>query len=58
MATVPKQQRTREIKYPTRDGKPMAETELHMQDMIDTYAVKHPGSGPLKTIFYRKKTLF
>ena len=39
MATVPKQQRTREIKYPTRDGKPMAETELHMEDMIDTIQV-------------------
>jgi Uma2 family endonuclease len=36
MATVPKQQRTRDIKYPTRDGKPMAESELHMEDMIDT----------------------
>jgi Uma2 family endonuclease len=39
MAAVPKQQRTREIKYPTRDGKPMAETELHMEDMIDTIQV-------------------
>jgi len=39
MATVPKQRRTREIKYPTRDGKPMAETELHMEDMIDTIQV-------------------
>jgi Uma2 family endonuclease len=39
MATVPKQQRTREIRYPTRDGKPMAESELHMEDMIDTIQV-------------------
>ena len=31
---------------------------MHMQDMLDTYLVKHPNSGPLKTIFYRKKTLF
>ena len=30
---------------------------MHMQDMIDTYAVKHPSDGPLKTLFYRKKTL-
>src|SRR5262249_25262943 len=35
-ATVEGQQRTREIVYPTRDGKPMAETELHRDDMVDT----------------------
>ena len=39
MATVPRQWRTREIVYPTRDGKPMAETELHLRDMIDTIQV-------------------
>jgi Uma2 family endonuclease len=27
--------RSREIEYPTSDGKPMAETELHARDMID-----------------------
>jgi hypothetical protein len=31
---------------------------MHMQDMLDTYLVKHPNSGPMKTIFYRKRTLF
>jgi hypothetical protein len=31
---------------------------MHIQDMMDTYAVKYPKSGPLKTMFYRKKTLF
>ncbi|MGO9467940.1 MAG: Uma2 family endonuclease [Isosphaeraceae bacterium] len=36
MATVPNQRRTREIEYPSGDGKPMAETELHLLDMIDT----------------------
>jgi Uma2 family endonuclease len=36
MSTVPRQRRTREIEYPTTDGKPMAETELHMEGMIDT----------------------
>ena len=36
MATVGGQRRTREIVYPTRDGKPMAETELHRDDMVDT----------------------
>ncbi len=30
MATVPKQWRAREIEYPSGDGKPMAETELHL----------------------------
>jgi Uma2 family endonuclease len=36
MATVPGQRRTREINYPTTDGKPMAETDLHRDDMVDT----------------------
>jgi Uma2 family endonuclease len=36
MATIPQQRRTREIEYPSGDGKPMAETELHLLDMIDT----------------------
>jgi Uma2 family endonuclease len=36
MATVSGQRRTREITYPTRDGRPMGETTLHMEDMIDT----------------------
>jgi Uma2 family endonuclease len=36
MATVPKQRRARAIDYPSGDGKPMAETELHLLDMIDT----------------------
>jgi hypothetical protein len=31
---------------------------MHMQDMLDTYAVKHPHSGPLKVLCYRKKSLF
>jgi Uma2 family endonuclease len=35
MATVSKQKQTREIDYPTGDGKPMAETELQLLDMID-----------------------
>jgi hypothetical protein len=39
MATVQPPQRTREIDYPTGDGKPMAETELHLLDMIDTIQV-------------------
>jgi Uma2 family endonuclease len=33
--TVPKEQRTREIEYPAGDGKPTAETEVHLKDIID-----------------------
>jgi Uma2 family endonuclease len=36
MSTVPRQRRKREIEYPSGDGKPMAETELHLTDMIET----------------------
>ena len=39
MATVPEQRRTREVEYKNSDGKPMAETELHLKDMIDTIQV-------------------
>jgi Uma2 family endonuclease len=35
MATAPRQRATREIEYPTGDGKPMAETDVHRQDMVD-----------------------
>jgi Uma2 family endonuclease len=39
MATVPKQRQTREIDYPGGDGKPMAETEIHLTDMIDAIQI-------------------
>jgi Uma2 family endonuclease len=39
MATVPRQRRPRAIEYPTTDGKPMAETDLHREDMVDTIQV-------------------
>src|SRR5262249_19349312 len=39
MATVPRQRRPREIEYPSGDGKPMAETQIHLKDMIDTILV-------------------
>jgi Uma2 family endonuclease len=39
MATVPQQRRTRAIEYPSADGKPMAETETHLREMIDTILV-------------------
>ncbi len=35
MATAPRQRASREIEYPTGDGKPMAETDVHRQDMVD-----------------------
>jgi Uma2 family endonuclease len=35
MATTPRHRAKREIDYPTSDGKPMAETELHRDIMVD-----------------------
>src|SRR5665213_802263 len=34
MSTVPPPRRIREVKYPTTDGKPMAETDLHRDLMV------------------------
>ncbi len=36
MSTAPRQRQTREVRYPSADGKPMAETELHLHDMIES----------------------
>jgi len=36
MATAPRSPATREVDYPISDGKPMAETDLHRQVMMDT----------------------
>ncbi|MGA9925641.1 MAG: Uma2 family endonuclease, partial [Isosphaeraceae bacterium] len=33
--TAPRSRATRPVEYPTGDGKPMAETDLHRQDMVD-----------------------
>ena len=35
MATAPQRSQARKVDYPTRDGKPMAETEIHRDDMMD-----------------------
>jgi Uma2 family endonuclease len=35
MATAPHRSRARMVDYPTSDGKPMAETEIHRDDMMD-----------------------
>lgn len=39
MATVPTRKSKREVEYPTSDGKPMAETDLHRDEMIDSIQV-------------------
>ncbi len=36
MATASRQRATREVEYPTGDGKPMAESDVHRDDMVDT----------------------
>jgi Uma2 family endonuclease len=36
MSTAPRQRQIREVIYPSGDGKPMAETELHLHDMIES----------------------
>jgi Uma2 family endonuclease len=35
MSTAPRSRAIRPVEYPTADGKPMAETDLHRQDMVD-----------------------
>ena len=35
MSTAPRSRATRPVDYPSSDGKPMAETDLHRQDMVD-----------------------
>src|SRR5277367_651911 len=35
MATAPHRPRARTVDYPTGDGKPMAETDIYRNDMID-----------------------
>ena len=35
MATASRQRAIREVDYPTGDGKPMAETDVHRDDMVD-----------------------
>jgi Uma2 family endonuclease len=39
MATVPKHRLTREVRYPTTDGKPMAETPVHIDALIHSIQV-------------------
>jgi Uma2 family endonuclease len=51
MSTIPRQRQTREIDYPTSDGKPMAETELHLKDMIDTIQVLDDHFAPRPDVY-------
>jgi Uma2 family endonuclease len=48
MATVPRTRVPREVDYPTSDGKPMGETDLHRQDMMDviTTLQRHFAADP------------
>ena len=39
MATISRTSADREVDYPTSDGKPMGETDLHRQDMMDVIQV-------------------
>ncbi len=31
---------------------------MRLGDVLDTYTVKHPHSGPLRLLYYRRKSLF
>lgn len=48
MATTPRTSANREVDYPTSDGRPMAETDLHRQDMVDliTTLQRHFAADP------------
>src|SRR6516165_4488700 len=41
MATAPRSRTARPVDYPTSDGKPMAETALHWQVMVDAIQSLH-----------------
>jgi Uma2 family endonuclease len=48
MATTPRTTAEREVDYPTSDGKPMGETDLHRQNMMDLIQVleEHFAADP------------
>jgi hypothetical protein len=48
MAPVPKQQRTREIEYPSGDGKPVAETGPHVRKLLGTIQLPSLRSRPIR----------
>jgi len=49
MATTRRTKTPRPVEYPTSDGKPMAETDVHRQDMVDLIATlqDHFAADPL-----------
>jgi Uma2 family endonuclease len=51
MATVPPQRRVRAIEYPSGDGKPTAETEIHLKEMIDTIQVLDDYFAPQPNVY-------
>lgn len=51
MATAPRQRAIREIDYPTGDGKPMAETDLHRDNMIDVIQMLRDHFAKYKDVY-------
>jgi Uma2 family endonuclease len=51
MATTPRQRAIREIDYPTGDGKPMAETDLHRDNMIDVIQMLRDHFAKYKDVY-------
>ena len=48
MATGPHRRRIRKVDYPTGDGKPMAETDIHRNDMIDLLLLGNTSSPAIR----------
>ena len=53
MATTPRQAAPKKVEYPSSDGKPMAETEIHRDNMIDLIEALRPTSRRCRTPMYR-----
>jgi Uma2 family endonuclease len=51
MATVPEQRRTREFDYPTGDGRPIAETDVHRDDMVDVIQTLQDHFAPRSDVY-------
>jgi Uma2 family endonuclease len=49
MATTPRASADREVDYPTSDGRPMAETDLHREEMFDVIGAlkEHIAADPM-----------
>jgi Uma2 family endonuclease len=51
MATVQRRKPAREIEYPTGDGKPMAETDVHRKDMTDLIQTLDAYHAPAREVY-------